>query len=97
MLAAVGRGLVIVLAESVTDAVYRGVSKTWLGGVCVAELSCAAVIPWRSFDVTGVWRGYIGVRDDGMLGGQDWLELVAVLWERWCSVVSGGGVLLEWI
>ena len=28
-----------------------------------------------------------------MLGGKDGLELVAVSWERWCSVVFGGGGL----
>ena len=36
---------------------------------------------------------YVGARDDCMLGRQDWLELVAVLWERWCLVVSSGGFL----
>ncbi len=66
MLVAVRRGLVIVLAE-----LYRmSVSKAGLGGVVVAELSCAAVTPWRTFDVvTRAWRGYIGARDGGMLGG----------------------------
>ena len=91
VLVTVGGRLVVVLAEFVSDAVSGGVSKAWLGSVIVAELGCAAVTPWRTFDVTRVWRGYAGARDDGMQGGQDLLELV--LWEGWCSVVSGGGVL----
>ncbi len=46
MLVAVGRWLVIVLAQSVPDAIYGGVSKAWLGGVVVdAELGCTAVTP----------------------------------------------------
>jgi hypothetical protein len=51
-----------------------------------------------SFDVVRVWRGYIGARDDGVLRGQNRLELVAVLRGRLCAVVSYGSclfVLLE--
>jgi hypothetical protein len=91
MLVTMGRGLVVVLAQFVTDAVYGGVSEAWMGSVVVAELGCAAVTPWRTFDVARVWRGNIGARDDGMLRGQDRLKLVAVLWGRLCTVVSYGG------
>ena len=64
-----------------------------LGGVIVAELGCAAVTPWRTFHIARVWRGYGGARDYGMMGGKDGLELVAVSWKGWFSVVSGGGGL----
>ena len=47
MLVAVGRWLVIVLVQSVTDAIYGGVSKAWLRGVVVAELA----VQWRTLDV----------------------------------------------
>ena len=83
--------MVVVLAQLVADAVYGWVSEAWMGGVVVAELGCAAVTPWRTFDVARVWRGNIGARDDGMLRGQDWLELVAVLWKRLCTVVFYDG------
>ena len=88
-----GRGLVIVLAQFITVAVYGGVSEALMGGVVVAELGCAAVTPWRTFDVARVWRGYIGARDDGVLRGQNRLELVAVLRGRLCAVVSYGSCL----
>ena len=93
-----GRGLVIVLAQFITVAVYGGVSEALMGGVVVAELGCAAVTPWRTFHVARVWCGYIGARDNGMLGGQNRLELVAVLWSRLRSVFpycSGLFVLFE--
>ena len=61
-----------------------------MGGVIVAELGCAAVTPWRAVHITGVWRGYVGARDDGVLGGEDWLELVAVSREGWLSVFGCG-------
>ena len=60
-----------------------------LGGVIVAELGCAAVTPWRAVHITGVWRGYVGALDYGVLGGKDGLELVAVSW--------GGGMVLGWL
>ena len=84
-----GRGLVIVLAQFVADAVYGGVSESLAGGVVVPELGCTAVTPWRTFGIAREWRGYIGARDDGVLWGKDRLELVAVLlWGRLRPVVS---------
>ena len=91
MLVTIGWGWVIVLAQFVTDAMYGGVSEARMGSVVVGELGCAAVTPWRTFDVARVWRGNIGARDDGMLRGQNRLELVAVLRGRLCTVVSYGG------
>ena len=40
----------------------------------------------------GVARVYRGA-ELRYAGGKDGLELVAVSWERWCSIVSGGGGL----
>ena len=83
-----GRRLIIVLAQLVADAVYGGVSEALVGGVVVPELGCTAVAPWGTFGVAREWRGYIGARDDGVLGGKDWLELVAKVWGRLRPVVS---------
>jgi hypothetical protein len=83
-----GRRLIIILAQLVADAVYGGVSEALVGGVVVSELGCTAVTPWRTFGVAREWRGYIGARDDGLLGGKYWLELVAVMWGRLRPVVS---------
>ena len=83
--------MVIVLAQFVTDAVYGGVSEARLGGVVVAELGCAAVAPWRTFDVARAWGGNIGARDDSVLRGQDRLELVAIMRGWLGTVVSCGG------
>ena len=83
-----GRGFVVVLAQFVADAVYGGVAEAFVGGVVVSELGCTAVTPWGAFDVAREWRGYIGARDDGVLGGKDWLELSAVMWGRLRPVVS---------
>ena len=49
-----------------------------MGFVLLAELVRAASAPWRSFGIPG--SGYVDVwsRDDGVFGGQDWLELVGV-------------------
>ena len=88
------RRLVIVLAQLVADAVYGGVSEALVGGVVVPELGCTAVAPWGTFGVAREWRGYIGARDDGVLGGKYWLELVAVMWGRLRPVVSYGGGLV---
>ena len=63
-----GRGLVIVLAQFVADAVYGGVTEALVGGVVVPELGCAAVAPWRAFDVARERRWYVGARNDGVLG-----------------------------
>ena len=91
VLVTMGRSLIIVLAQFVADAVYGGVSEALVGGVVVSELGCTAV---RTFGVAREWRGYIGARDDGVLGGKYWLELVAIMWGRLRPVVSYGGGLV---
>ena len=94
MLVAVGRGLVIVLAQFVADAVYGGVAEALVGGVIVPELGCTAVTPWGTFDVAREWRGYIEARDDGVLGGKNRLELVSILWGGLRPGVSCSGGLV---
>jgi hypothetical protein len=94
VLVAMRRRLIIVLAQFVADAVYGGVSEALVGGVVVPELGCTAVTPRRTFGVAREWRGYIRTCDDGVLGGKDWLELVAVMWGRLRPVVSYSSVLV---
>jgi hypothetical protein len=88
VLIAVRRGLIVVLAQFVADAVYGGVSEAVVGGVVVPELGCTAVTPRGTFGVAREWCGYIRACDDGVLGGKDRLELVAVMWGRLRPVVS---------
>jgi hypothetical protein len=94
VLVAMRRRLIIVLAQFVADAVYGGVSEAVVGGVVVPELGCTAVTPRGTFGVAREWCGYIRARNDGVLGGKDRLELVAVMWGRLRPVVSCGRVLV---
>ena len=88
VLIAVGWWWVLVSAKLVASTEDAGVKETGLGFVVVAELGRTAVTPWGAFDVAREWRGYIGARDDGVLGGKDRLELVAKVWGRLRPVVS---------
>ena len=83
---AVGWWWVLVCAELVASTEDAGVKET--GSGFIVELCRTAVTPWGAFDVAREWRGYIGARDDGVLGGKDWLELVAKVWGRLRPVVS---------
>jgi hypothetical protein len=94
VLVAMRRRLIIVLAQFVADAVYGGVSEAVVGGVVVPELGCTAVTPRGTFGVAREWCGYIRACDDGVLGGKDRLELVAVMWGRLRPGVSYGCVLV---
>ncbi len=78
VLVAVRGRLVAVLAQAVADSWCVWVTEAGMGVVLFAELFRAASAPWGSFGIPG--SGYMGVwsRDDGVCGGQDWLELVGV-------------------